>query len=1289
MGRLKLDSAKPVALDSPDHQVPTGTRQDNSFNLVFNRKLEALFRSRTLAVLDLGCSGGGFVKSCLDAGHLAAGLEGSDYSKKLRRAEWATIPDHLFTCDITAPFSLFEEDAGGVPHGWVVDVVTAWEVIEHISKADLPRLCDNVRRHLSPGGLWIMSVSPNEEVVDGVRLHQTVEEEAWWLAFFREQGFINHPELVSFFGKDFVRGPWLNAPGSFHLVLSHTGGAPPQPPGPFEVPPATLLDEARRLFSQGFAEYAWHLLRRLAAGWPDHPMDWNLEARVSLLLRDWVRAGQCLHQGLSAGPSPEQDPELWGGLGRFLIAHGTFPEVARGPGGAEAFRSLLAFFIRLFPEQKPFLLALAWSFAKQGHLDGFLSFLFQGLPQGPHAQYLKACTMLEFGQWNTALAEAGQSMEDIPELHFARAFAHTALGNLDLAWQESNACLQGIPDHAPSMDLVRSIERLRCQPVHRPQPDPSARASQWEPVRRPRRWEAPGSFWRGAEPEGSAAVRVSVITPVLNARETIGDCLESVRAQGYPNLEHIVVDGGSSDGTLDILKACAEIRWVSEPDLGPGQAMNKATGMATGQILVRLDADQALVPGAVKRAAELLASPTATAVVYGRSLRVEASDRGITAGVPAVPLTFTQLLRWFESPISRGGVFFTKALVETLGGFNEAKDCPSDLEFWWRAAWAGQAFIFLDQPVIIERIAQPEEVPRGSGRKDPGRYLLFVAPFLEHLSRHERTAFWRAYYLHRLETAPRSREGRKEVGPHELALPDPGSLEEYLGRFQAHLELDDTAEAYAINAKLLKAYPYAPEGYWNLAESGFRNGNYMLQREAVQMAMRMEPTESSALVAGPAGTGTVIGRGPWSVKAPASIPDCFPIFTGPLPERRVLLAMPYQPFPATTGASERFKALLECIRMLGYSPLLFSAQQLNHMDDKAIRQLQVQWDLPVEMYRPTSGRRQEERALGAWEQAASLGGFPQLPGLKAAFHRCFDEWNPGHIILSYAYWGSMILEEAFSGARRVVDTNDLLTLNLAYNRNIQNLLGDPPYDPHKIPEVLLDAAFFGQFDPARLPGVAEELALYDGFDGAIAISRPECDFLAANLARANVSLLPTPMEAVSLRNAYSAPPVFIGSSGYINIHAYLYFVRRVLPLIRRERPAFLLKVYGSMTKSIRSAPGIHLLGLMEDLKPVYEQAKYSVCPMVVATGQQIKILHAMAHGLAVVAFRAAGQSSPIQHGVNGFIADTPEEFASYCVRLDQDPALCARMGAAARGAILSECTFDRAAEILEPILNPG
>src|SRR4029078_6331458 len=109
------------------------------------------------------------VKTCLDEGCIAVGLEGSDFSKKLRRAEWRTIPEYLFTCDITGAFDIFVEMENETER-LIFDVVTSWEVMEHIAEPDIEKVANNVKKHLSPAGLWIMSVSPNEEVIHGVRL---------------------------------------------------------------------------------------------------------------------------------------------------------------------------------------------------------------------------------------------------------------------------------------------------------------------------------------------------------------------------------------------------------------------------------------------------------------------------------------------------------------------------------------------------------------------------------------------------------------------------------------------------------------------------------------------------------------------------------------------------------------------------------------------------------------------------------------------------------------------------------------------------------------------------------------------------------------------------------------------------------------------------------------------------------------------------------------------------------------------------------------------------------------
>ena len=102
----------------------------------------------------------------------------------------------------------------------------------------------------------------------------------------------------------------------------------------------------------------------------------------------------------------------------------------------------------------------------------------------------------------------------------------------------------------------------------------------------------------------SALPKISVITPCFNSIHTIRDTIESVRRQEYPNLEHIVVDGGSKDGTVDLIKEYPHLRWLSEKDEGHYHAMNKGIGLATGELVNILNADDCFRAGALQAVGE-------------------------------------------------------------------------------------------------------------------------------------------------------------------------------------------------------------------------------------------------------------------------------------------------------------------------------------------------------------------------------------------------------------------------------------------------------------------------------------------------------------------------------------------------------------------------------------------------------------------------------------------------------------------------------------------------------------
>ena len=173
-------------------------------------------------MLDLGCAGGGLVRSFLEDGHVAIGIEGSDISKRSVSGEWDNIPYHLFTCDIAQPFQVV--DAAQNP--FLFDLITAWEVFEHIPENKVPGVLENIYRHLKPGGYVIVSIDllPDGNPISGAVYHQTLKPASWWIGLFEKQKFLL-PKDHGFEAEDMVRGngltikDWWPAHGNgIHIV---------------------------------------------------------------------------------------------------------------------------------------------------------------------------------------------------------------------------------------------------------------------------------------------------------------------------------------------------------------------------------------------------------------------------------------------------------------------------------------------------------------------------------------------------------------------------------------------------------------------------------------------------------------------------------------------------------------------------------------------------------------------------------------------------------------------------------------------------------------------------------------------------------------------------------------------------------------------------------------------------------------------------------------------------------------------------------------------------------------
>jgi 2-polyprenyl-3-methyl-5-hydroxy-6-metoxy-1,4-benzoquinol methylase len=221
----RLSTEYPVAVQSHDHIFPLGTAQDNTRYPRFIAKCEEVLEG-PISALDLGCAGGGLVLDFLNNGHEAIGLEGSDYPKKNQLFQWRWLKDRLFTCDITKPFLI--SNAKGTQARF--DVVSMWEVLEHIEEIDLPQLFRNIKNHLSSRGMFCASVATFEcrDPVTGAIWHKTVQPRSWWYQQLDRAGL--KPVEGLFTVRDFPRGSgngvqdWdelKNPEMGFHIVATH------------------------------------------------------------------------------------------------------------------------------------------------------------------------------------------------------------------------------------------------------------------------------------------------------------------------------------------------------------------------------------------------------------------------------------------------------------------------------------------------------------------------------------------------------------------------------------------------------------------------------------------------------------------------------------------------------------------------------------------------------------------------------------------------------------------------------------------------------------------------------------------------------------------------------------------------------------------------------------------------------------------------------------------------------------------------------------------------------------
>jgi glycosyltransferase involved in cell wall biosynthesis len=209
--------------------------------------------------------------------------------------------------------------------------------------------------------------------------------------------------------------------------------------------------------------------------------------------------------------------------------------------------------------------------------------------------------------------------------------------------------------------------------------------------------------------------RITVITPSFNQAQYLEQTILSVLNQGYPNLEYMIIDGGSADGSVELIRKYEKslAYWVSEPDRGQTHAINKGLERATGELIAYLNSDDYYLPGALRRVAEeYIARPEAD-LFYGKCRIIDETGARTDQRTGSIS-SYEEIVDlwgvwWRRRNFVQPEVFWTKRITERIGLFREELHFVMDYEYWTRMFRCGSRSAFIDDEISCFRLHREQK----------------------------------------------------------------------------------------------------------------------------------------------------------------------------------------------------------------------------------------------------------------------------------------------------------------------------------------------------------------------------------------------------------------------------------------------------------------------------------------------------------------------------------------------------------------------------------------------------
>ncbi len=723
---------------------------------------------------------------------------------------------------------------------------------------------------------------------------------------------------------------------------------------------------------------------------------------------------------------------------------------------------------------------------------------------------------------------------------------------------------------------------------------------------------------------------VSIGTPVYNGEDFIRQAIESVISQDYPNIEMVISDNASTDSTQSICEGYAmkypQIKYYRQPtNLGMNANFNASLELAQGDFFCWLSHDDFLAPNYISKCINVL-DLHPQAIACCSEINFVNYDGSIREG-------WTKAYKNFDA-LNKDVVGRVHELISKVGWF---------------------ALYSIFRIDILKSISRCQD-----------RYPDDVLLMLEWLLAGEIANIPEYLYNYRIPETQKNYEDyirAFRVTPDVAAEVRKGSFT-YTAKqilnvvFDSNISVQDK---YRIKEDFLNVLCYENREFCGRILSEHK---FIVERDTTDRDIRnlLERVIISDIVAK------------------------FFVDNPPLPQTKSLVFFPHNPYPIATGAHRRCLEMLAGLREQGCEITLFSSNIYTDRPwtQESVDFLKSKYDIDTFIYQATEEDLRYLESCRANSKPGKMNwDYFNCPGLTQSFKELFRQLKPSLVMVSYALWGRLVDDRAFDCVVKVLDTIDVFSLTMQMFRILNPYFDRPQIAPQEVASEITDEDFFVNLNisPDR-----EEYSICDLYDYTIAISQKEASLFEQSTERTQIIYTPMAVEVPAVINNYTKTPLFVISGNNFNLQGATYFVQKVLPIVCQDIPDFKLQVIGDGGKRLEPVPAFEILGYVRDLSSLYAQSSFAICPLIGGTGQQVKIVEAMAHGLPVVALRNVGENSAIEHGINGFIAKDAAEFAKYTVMLSTDRLLCAQMGKAARQHIQANFSRSTIAASLQNII---